>query len=155
MCSQSPFNLTVNIFNEDVIFLARHLHVTFEYDYIVSLEKEVATYSSVLAWRILWTEAAVHGVSQSQACLKRLSMHACIGEGNGKPLQYPCLENPRDREPGGLRSMGLQSRTRLKWLSSSSSSSGIQYLKSYYSSTCFPKWVAEKWQEGREEGFFC
>ena len=25
-------------------------------------------------------------------------MHACIGEGNGNPLQYSCLENPRDRE---------------------------------------------------------
>ena len=21
---------------------------------------------------------------------------ACIGEGNGNPLQFPCLENPRD-----------------------------------------------------------
>ena len=24
-------------------------------------------------------------------------MHACVGEGNGTPLQYSCLENPRDR----------------------------------------------------------
>ena len=48
---------------------------------------------------------------------------SCIGEGNGNPLQCSCLENPRDREPGGLQSMGSQSRTRLKWLSSSSSSS--------------------------------
>ena len=23
---------------------------------------------------------------------------SCIGEGNGNPLQYSCLENPRDRE---------------------------------------------------------
>ena len=29
-----------------------------------------------------------------------------IGEGNGKPLQYSCLENPTDEEPGGLQSMG-------------------------------------------------
>ena len=29
-----------------------------------------------------------------------------FGEGNGNPLQYPCLENPRDGEPGGLPSMG-------------------------------------------------
>ena len=36
----------------------------------------------------------------------------CIGEGNGNPLQCSCLENPRD----GV----AQSRTRLKWLSSSS-----------------------------------
>ena len=24
------------------------------------------------------------------------------GEGNGNPLQYSCLENPMDGEPGGL-----------------------------------------------------
>ena len=28
-------------------------------------------------------------------------------EGNGNPLQYSCLENPMDEEPGGLQSMGL------------------------------------------------
>ena len=28
------------------------------------------------------------------------------GEGNGNPLQYSCLENPRDGEPDGLLSMG-------------------------------------------------
>ena len=27
-------------------------------------------------------------------------------EGNGYPLQYSCLENPMDRKPGGLQSMG-------------------------------------------------
>ena len=31
------------------------------------------------------------------------------GERNGNPLQYSCLENPMDREPGGLESMGSQS----------------------------------------------
>jgi len=40
--------------------------------------------------------AAVHGVTQSQTRLKQLSVRACIGEGNGNPLQYSCLENPRD-----------------------------------------------------------
>ena len=25
------------------------------------------------------------------------------GEGNGTPLQYSCLENPRTGEPGGLK----------------------------------------------------
>ena len=62
----------------------------------------MATHSSVLAKRILWTEEpggllAVHGVAQSRTRLKHLSMHSCIGEGNGNPLQYSCLENPRDR----------------------------------------------------------
>ena len=106
------------------------------------LEKEMATLSSILAWR--------------------------IREGNSAPLQYSCLENPMDRgawkavvhgvaegrtrlsdftftfhfyalekemathsnvlawripgkgKPGGLPSLGSQSWTRLKWLSSSS-----------------------------------
>ena len=31
---------------------------------------------------------------------------SCIGEGNSNPLQCSCLENPRDREPVGLPSMG-------------------------------------------------
>ena len=30
--------------------------------------------------------AAVHRVAQLKTQLKRLSMHACIGEGNGNPL---------------------------------------------------------------------
>ena len=36
-----------------------------------------------------------------------------LGEENGSPLQSSCLENPMDREPGGLQSTGPQSRTRL------------------------------------------
>ena len=41
---------------------------------------------------------------------ERLHFHlplSCTGEGNGTPLQCSCLENPRDREPGGLQSVGL------------------------------------------------
>ena len=55
---------------------------------------------------------------------ERLCFHfslACIGEGNGNPLQCSCLENPRD---GGAWWAAIhrvaQSRTRLKRLSSSS-----------------------------------
>ena len=33
----------------------------------------------------------------------------CPGGGNGNPLQYSCLKNPMDNEPGGLESMGWQS----------------------------------------------
>ena len=99
-----------------------------------------------------------------------------FGEGNGSPLQYSCLENPRDggawwtavyavtqsrtqlshftftfhfhvlekemashssvlawripgtAEPGGLPSMGSQSWTRLKWLSSSSNNQLKKYV---------------------------
>ena len=49
---------------------------------------------------------------------------SCTGEGNGNPLQCPCLENPRDRGAWWAAVYGVaQSRTRLKRLSSSSSSS--------------------------------
>ena len=48
---------------------------------------------------------------------------SCIGEGNGNPLQCSCLENPRDRGAWWAAFYGVaQSQTRLKWLSSSSSS---------------------------------
>ena len=44
---------------------------------------------------------------------------ACIGEGNGNPLQCSCLENPRDGRAWWAAVYGVaQSRTRLKWLSS-------------------------------------
>ena len=47
-----------------------------------------------------------------------------IGEGNGNPLQWSCLENPRDRGAWRAAIYGVtQSWTRLKWFSSSSSSS--------------------------------
>ena len=48
---------------------------------------------------------------------------SCIGERNGNPLQYSCLENPRDGGAWWTAIYGVaQSRTRLKRLSSSSSS---------------------------------
>ena len=56
---------------------------------------------------------------------ERLHFHfslACIGEGNGNPLQGSCLENPRDGGAWWAAVYGVaQSRTRLKRLSSSSS----------------------------------
>ena len=52
---------------------------------------------------------------------------SCIGEGNGNPLQYSCLENPRDRGAWWAAVCGVaQSRTRLMWLSSSSSSTYLE-----------------------------
>ena len=56
---------------------------------------------------------------------KRLHFHfslSCTGEGNGNPLHYSCLENPRDGGSWWAAVSGVaQSRTRLKRLSSSSS----------------------------------
>ena len=48
---------------------------------------------------------------------------SCIEEGNGNPLQCSCLENPRDGGAWWAAVYGVaQSRTRLKRLSSSSTS---------------------------------
>src|SRR5574338_131638 len=56
---------------------------------------------------------------------ERLHFHfslSCIGEGNGNPLQCSCLENPRGGVAWWAAVYGVeQSRTRLKRLSSSSS----------------------------------
>ena len=46
-----------------------------------------------------------------------------IGKGNGNPLQCSCLENSRDWRAWWAAVWGRKSRTRLKWLSSSSSPS--------------------------------
>ena len=62
----------------------------------------MALHSSPLAWKVPWTEEP--GGLQSVGSLEsdmteRLHFHfslSCIGEGNGNPLQYSCLENPRD-----------------------------------------------------------
>ena len=55
----------------------------------------------------------------------RLRFHfslSCMGEGNGNPLQWSCLENSRDGGAWWAAVYGVaQSRTRLKRLSSSSS----------------------------------
>ena len=91
-------------------------------------EREMATHSSILTWRILWTEETgglpsmgSYRVGQDWSDLAR--MHACFGDGNGNPLQCSCLENPRDRRTCWAAIYGVtQSRTQLKRLSSSSSS---------------------------------
>ena len=78
------------------------------------------------AWKILWMEEP--GRLQSMGSLRvgldwviSLSL-SCIGEGNGNPLQCSRLENPRDRGAWWAAVYGVtQSRTRLKWFSSSSS----------------------------------
>ena len=86
------------------------------------LEKEMATHSRILAWRIPWTEELgglqsmglrkswtllsdfFAGGSESKASVYNMGDQGSIpgsgrsaGEGNGNPLQYYCLENPMDR----------------------------------------------------------
>ena len=93
------------------------------------VEKAMAPHSSTLVWKIPWMEEP--GRLQSMGSLRvetteRLHFHfslSCMGEGNGNPLQYSCLENPRDGGAWWAAVYGVtQSRTQLKRLSSSSSS---------------------------------
>ena len=61
------------------------------------------------------------------------------GEGNGTPLQYSCLENPMGRGARWAALYGVtQSRTQLKRLSSSSSSSALEKAKAKVEQS---KWV--------------
>ena len=92
-------------------------------------------------WRRQWQPTSVllpgksHGWRSLVACspwgrwesdtTEQIHFHfslLCTGEGNGSPLQYSCLENPRDEGAWWAAVYGVaQSRTRLKRLSSSSS----------------------------------
>ena len=89
--------------------------------------KVLYPHSSTLVWKIPWMEEPgglqFTGRYKSDTT-ERLHFHfslACIGEGNGNPLQCSCLENPRDGGAWWAAVYGVaQSQTRLKWLSSSS-----------------------------------
>ena len=85
------------------------------------LKKEMATHSSILGWRIPWTEESgglqsmglqknwtllkdFPGGSDGKASAYNVGDLCSIsgwgrspGEGNGNPLQYSCLENPMYR----------------------------------------------------------
>ena len=46
-----------------------------------SLEENMVTYSSILAWEMPWAEkpsGLIHEAAKSQTRLKQLSMHACM-----------------------------------------------------------------------------
>ena len=85
---------------------------------------------SPAVWNNLWGPAEKPRVSLLScffprcltASIKVCQAVMCIGEGNGNPLQYSCLENPRDGGAWWAAICGVaQSRTQLKQLSSSSS----------------------------------
>ena len=71
---------------------------------------------------------------------ERLHFHfslSCIGEGNGNLLQCSCLENPRDGRAWWAAIYGAaQSWTRLKGLSSSSSSKVVNLVRTLSSDLC-------------------
>ena len=95
----------------------------------------MAPHSSTRAWKIPWTEEP--GRLQSMGLLRvghnwatSLSLFTFMHwRGNGNPLQCSCLENPVDGGAWWAAVYGAaQSWTRLKRLSSSSSSSSFVFL---------------------------
>ena len=52
----------------------------------------MAPHSSTLAWKIPWTQEVI--LYMWNSLFQGVRGH--IGEGNGTPLQYSCLENPMD-----------------------------------------------------------
>ena len=108
---------------------------------LLVMEKAMAPHSNTLAWKIPWLEEP--GGLQTMGSLRvrhdwatsRLHFHfslSCIGEENGNPLQCSCLENPRDEGAWRAAVYGVaQSRTRLKQLSSSSSTSNTTFTWHY------------------------
>ena len=83
----------------------------------------------------LWALAATFGIEtviisilllgkpRPREAEETAQVHTVWGEGSGNPLQYSCLENPRDRGAWWAALYGVaQSWTRLRRLSSSSSS---------------------------------
>ena len=109
-------------------------------------EKAMAPHSSTLAWKIPWAEEP--GGLQSMGSLRVghdwVTSLSRIGEGNGNPLQCSCLENPRDEGAWWAAIYGVaQSRTRLKWLSSSSSNNFLAHFKDFHNFLwlCLLNWV--------------
>ena len=103
----------------------------------------LTTASCTLAWKPPWMEEP--GRLQSMGSLRvrhdwvtSLSLSfSCIGEGNGNPLQCSCLENPGDGGAWWAAVYGVaQSRTRLKWLSSSSNHSHLTSCRKKMASNC-------------------
>ena len=88
-------------------------------------EKAMAPHSSTLAWKIPWMEEPSRLQSMGSLRVRHDwgTSLSCTGEGNGNPLQCSCLENPRDGGAWWAAVYGVaQSRTRLKWLGSSTPS---------------------------------
>ena len=90
----------------------------------------------------------------------RLHFHfslSCIGEGNGNPLQCSCLENPREGGAWWAADYGVaQSRTRLKRLTTSSSSSNDSEGRNFsLSSWRVPRGVAQPCRQGALNKRFC
>ena len=86
ICLSLPYFIQLNVFwASQVALIVKNPHAMQETQARSlggedPLEKEMATHSSILAWKILWNRGAwwatVHGVTKNQTQLKRLTMRA-------------------------------------------------------------------------------
>ena len=125
--------------------LTRHLVHCIISKYFNSEKFQIYAKVEGISWRRQWHPTPVflpeksHGWRRRLGCspwgceesdtTKRLHFHfslSCVEEGNGNPLQCPCLENPRDGGAWWVTIYGVaQSQTQLKQLSSNSSRGNI------------------------------
>ena len=93
------------------------------------------------------TTALSNSMKPSHACratqdrrvmVERSDRTWSIGEGNGKPLQYPCLENPMKRQNDRIpkeelpRSLGAQYATGDQWKNNSRKNEGMEPKQKQY-----------------------
>ena len=118
--SWETFSCFQCIINSAAVNILIHISL----DISIYTEKAMAPHSSTLAWKIPWMEEPGRLQSMgSQRVRHDWATSLSRTEGNGNPLQCSCLENPRDGGAWWAAVYGVaQSRTRLKRLSSSSSS---------------------------------
>ena len=122
-----------------------------------SLEKEMATHSSILAWKIPWMQepGGLQSMGSQRVGHDWATSLSSIGEGNGNPLQCSCLENPRDGGGWWAAIYGVtQSRTRLKRLSSSSSSTAGGRSSQATQEFSYTMLEELTWRPGRGDTFF-
>ena len=100
--------------------------------------------------------AAVHGVARSRTQLSDFTFtfqfHALEKKILWYPLQYSCLENPRDGGAWWLPSLGSHSRTRLKQLSKGTFHAKMGTIKdrnSIYLTEA--EGIKKRWQEYTED----
>ena len=90
-------------------YMYAYIHSFFDFLHIV--EKGMATYSSILAWRIPWTEelggATVHGVTKSGTWLKRLTLSLShLGHHRAPNVTFKDADLVHWEDPEGLGGEG-------------------------------------------------
>ena len=131
LCNITLCNITLILCN--IIYYYYVTLLLFPYwSYFMSLlKKAMAPHSNTLAWKIPWMEEP--GGLQSMGSLPVrhdwATSLSCTGEGNGNPLQYSCLENPRGGGAWWAALYGVaESDTTEATYSSSSSSMSIELV---------------------------